>query len=112
MISVDPRVREAQTPASYQPVTRWLPAPRTSRGGSRYGSRMRPGAPFAPSCVWHELQSPVGAAPVIARSRPPALATILKGALSVPVKLKFPAAFETIDAFLPLASVMLMVTAF
>jgi hypothetical protein len=34
------------------------------------GSVMRPGAAIVPSCVWHELQSPLVAGVVISRVRP------------------------------------------
>lgn len=38
--------------------------------GRDHGAVMRPGAPLAPNCVWHELQSPVDWAADIARTSP------------------------------------------
>lgn len=34
---------------------------------SDHGAMMRPGAPFAPATVWHELQSPAVIVPTMAR---------------------------------------------
>jgi hypothetical protein len=44
---------------------------------------MRPGAPFAPCSVWHELQSPAVTAPDIARVFVPSVTFAVNGGASV-----------------------------
>ena len=78
----NPRPRKSRPGGRPSPRARpmvWL-ASRLSTGcpaksGSLpYGSRIRPGAPFAPAGVWQPLQSPDVCSAVIARS-PPAVTT-------------------------------------
>ena len=70
---------------------------------------MRPGAPFKPCSVWHELQSPEGGDFDIARTLPPATTFTLIGVvkLSAPSsRAKFPLGPTGSEIVFPVASTM------